>query len=119
VHNAGAGRTEAPQAAQAVTVGPELDFVERRSAGLLAAQAIKPSRPAGSFPAEAPPLQEVDQIHSADDHWVAAMDRLQPALEPVPDGARGGLCHLGGLPHVVRAQPLDPPGRMSPVCHET
>ncbi len=119
MHDAGAGRANRSQAAELRPIGPELDLVESRSPGLFAAEAIQPAGSARAFPADAAAIEEVDQVHAADDRRVAIPDRLKPDRQPVTDSARGRARGLGGFPDVVRAQPLDATGRVSPVCQGT
>src|SRR5689334_8643170 len=115
MHHAGTGRANRPQAAEAWPIWPELDLVECRSPGLLATEAVHPARPARTLSTVAALFEEIDQVHAADDRRVAIMDRLETDLQPMADSARRRPCGLGGFPHIVRAQSLDAPRRVSPV----
>lgn len=106
MHHAGAARAEPSQAAELRSVRPELDLIESRSSWLLAAQAEEPPRSAGTLPPDVALLQEVDQVRAPDDRRVAALHRMQPLPEPMPDGSRRGASDLGRLPDIVGAQPL-------------
>lgn len=110
MHHAGTARAEPSEAAELRSVGPELDLIESRSLGLLAAQAEEPPRSAGSFSTHIALLQEVDQVRAPDDRRVTAQHCMQPILEPIPDGAGRGASDLRCLPDIVGAQPLDPLG---------
>jgi hypothetical protein len=119
MHHAGAARAEPSQAAEAGSVGPELDLIESRSSWLLAAQTEEPARSAGTLPSQIAPSQEVGEVRAPDDRRVAGLYRMQSIPEPVPDGAGRSARDLGCFPDIVRAQVLDPPGRVSPICHRT
>lgn len=116
MHHAGAAWAEPSQAAELGSIWPELDFIESGSPWLLAAQAEEPARSAGTLPAHIAPLQEVDEVRAPDDGRIAILHRMQPVLEPMPDGSGRGANDLGRLPDIVGAQPLYPLGRVTLVC---
>lgn len=62
MHHTGAARAEPSQAAELGSVRPELHFFECWTPRLFAAQAVKPSRPARTFPCSGPPLEKIDQV---------------------------------------------------------
>lgn len=108
MHDPGAGRAKSPQAAELGAVGPKLNLIKGRSPRLLATQAIQPAGSAWTFPAKGAPIEEVDQVHATDDRRIAITNCLEAGLEPMANGASRRARHLGGLPYVVGAKPLDP-----------